>query len=307
MDNGFARQLQRWGPERDYAPVSLGLARAYCGELTRTHYENFSVATLLLPRRLLAHFHSVYAYCRWGDDLGDETGGGRRALELLAWWREELLHCYDGKPRHPVMVALQQTIRRFRIPAEPFLELLHAFEQDQHVKRYDTYEQLLDYCRYSANPVGHLVLYLCECHDDRRAALADRICTALQLANHWQDVSHDLDIGRVYLPAEDRRRFGYLDEDLEMRRFNAPFEALMRFEVGRARSLFDEGLPLVHLMPAELQTDIELFARGGLAILDKIEEVGFDVWRTRPALSRREKIGVLARTLWRRWQRSLWA
>jgi squalene synthase HpnC/squalene synthase HpnD len=300
MNNGFAHDLQRWGPGRDYAPVPAGLARAYCDRLTRTHYENFSVATLLLPRRLVSHFQCVYAYCRWADDLGDETGGGERALALLQWWREELLRCYAGTPRHPVMVALQRTIDRFHIPPGPFLELLHAFEQDQRVKRYDTYAQLLDYCRYSANPVGHLVLYLCECHDARRAALADRICTGLQLANFWQDVSRDLDIGRVYLPAEDRRHFGYRDADLESRRFTPAFAELMRFEVDRARALFVEGMELVPLVPAEVRRDIELFARGGLAILRKVEEAGYNVWRARPVLSKRDKVGLIAGTLWRR-------
>jgi squalene synthase HpnC len=306
MDNGFARQLERWGPAGRYAAISPRRARAYCGELTRTHYENFSVATLLLPRRLLPHFQSVYAYCRWADDLGDETGGGERALALLAWWREELLRCYDGVPRHPVMVALARTIERFRIPPTPFLDLLHAFEQDQRVKRYDTHEQLLDYCRYSANPVGRLVLYLCECHDTRRAALADCICTGLQLANFWQDVARDLDIGRVYVPAEDRRQFGYGDADLEARRFTPAFAELMRFEVDRARALFADGLGLVPLVPAHVRTDIELFARGGLAILDKIAAAGYDVWRARPVLSKREKMALLAGALWRRWRRDLW-
>jgi squalene synthase HpnC len=204
------------------------------------------------------------------------------------------------------MVALQRTIQRFSIPPTPFLELLHAFEQDQRVKRYDTYAQLLDYCRYSANTVGHLVLYLCECYDTERAALSDHICTGLQLANFWQDVARDLDIGRVYLPAEDRRRFGYGDDDLEARRFTPAFAELMRFEIARARAFFEQGLPLVPLVPADVQTDIELFARGGLAILRKIEEVGCDVWRARPALSKREKVALLAGAVWRGWRRSLW-
>jgi squalene synthase HpnC len=306
MENGFAQQLRLWGPGRDHPPVSARQARAYCAHLSRTHYENFSVATLLLPRRLLPHFHSVYAYCRWADDLGDETGGGNRAVGLLRWWREELLRCYDGAPRHPVMVALRPTIERFGIPPTPFLDLLHAFEQDQAVSRYDTYARLLDYCRYSANPVGHLVLYLCECHDERRAALADRICTGLQLANFWQDVARDFDIGRVYLPAEDRRRFGYPDADLEARRFTPAFAELMRFEVGRARALFEEGLALVPLMPLDVRTDIELFARGGLAILGKVESVGYNVWQTRPVLRKTEKAALLAGALWRRWRCSLW-
>jgi phytoene/squalene synthetase len=153
MHNGFAAELARLGPERAYVPVGVAAARAYCGRLTRSHYENFTVASLLLPRRLLHHFHAVYAYCRWADDLADEAGGGTRALNLLRWWRKELLRCYDGKPRHPVMIALAGTIRRFAIPPKPFLDLLYAFEQDQLIKRYATYEQLLGYCRYCAVPV----------------------------------------------------------------------------------------------------------------------------------------------------------
>lgn len=301
MHNGFAGELARLGPPCRYAAPAPAAARQYCSRLARGHYENFSVASLLLPRRLLPHFHAVYAYCRWADDLADEAGGGDHALSLLRWWREELLRCYDGAPRHPVMVALRDTIRRFDIPPTPFLDLLAAFEQDQHVKQYETYEQLLGYCRNSANPVGRLVLYLCEAFDDRRAALSDHVCTGLQLANFWQDVARDLDIGRVYLPAEDRRRFGYGDEDLQARRFTPAFAELLRFEVDRARQLFHQGLPLLGLVPREVRMDIELFSGGGLAILRKIEEVGYNVWHVRPKLSKWDKaaliLGVCGRRL----------
>src|SRR5207245_10875047 len=177
MDAGFAAELARFGPEQVSAPVSLAEARSYCSRLARSHYENFTVASLLLPRQLLQHFHNVYAYCRWADDLADEAGGGSHALSLLRWWKEELMRCYEGEPSHPVMVALQDTIRRFHIPREPFIDLLFAFVLDQLVKRYRTYEQLLGYCKYSANPVGHLVLYLCEAYDDSKAALSDHVCT----------------------------------------------------------------------------------------------------------------------------------
>src|SRR5262249_37406436 len=203
MRSDFHYHLERYGPESDYATPSLAQARSYCARLARTHYENFTVASLLLPRKLLPHFHAVYAYCRWADDLSDEVDGGPRALALLDWWRRELLHCYQRKARHPVMVALDPTIRRFAIPSRPFLDLLKAFEHDQRVKRYESFEQLLGYCRNSANPVGRLVLYLCEVHDEQRGALADSICTGLQLANFWQDVARDYAFGRVYLPAED--------------------------------------------------------------------------------------------------------
>jgi squalene synthase HpnC len=306
MDTGFLQELKRLGPQSDPPRYSLSQAREYCGRLARSHYENFSVASLLLPRRLLRHFHVIYAYCRWADDLGDETEGGQQALDLLQWWREELCRCYDGQPRHPVMIALRPTIERFRIPAEPFLDLLKAFEQDQHVKRYESYDQLLDYCRCSANPVGHLVLYLCGSFDPRRAWLSDRICTGLQLANFWQDVARDLHIGRVYLPAEDCRRFGYSEDDLKARRFTPAFAKLMRFEVDRTRQLFDEGAPLVKLVPADVRMDIELFLRGGLGILGKIEEAGYNVWQARPVLNKREKLWLLADVLWRRLRSVLW-
>jgi squalene synthase HpnC len=306
MQNGFAHDLRRYGPERGPLAVSPGQARAYCGRLARTHYENFTVASLLLPRKLLRHFHAVYAYCRWADDLADEAGGGHRALALLRWWREELLRCYDGEPRHPVMLALRGTIRRFDIPPQPFLDLLFAFEQDQLVKRYPNYEQLLGYCRYSANPVGHLVLYLCESYDAERAALADHVCTALQLANFWQDVARDLDIGRVYLPEEDRKRFGYTEADLEERRFTPAFAELLRFEVDRTRDRFYRGFPLLERLPAEVRADVELFIRGGLAILGAIERCGYNVWARRPVVGKWQKAALLGGALWPRLRAAVW-
>jgi squalene synthase HpnC len=298
MGWNFARELAQWGP-RSSEKVSLAAARAYCAHVAKTHYENFTVVSRLLPRRLVRHFHAVYAYCRWSDDLADETAGGDEALELIAWWREELHTCYDGTPRHPVMIALRETIRRFDVPARPFLDLLVAFEQDQRLKRYDTFEQLLGYCRNSANPVGRLVLYLFECFDAKRAALSDEVCTGLQLANHWQDVSRDFANGRVYLPAEDRARFGYADADLEARRFTPQFRALMQFEVERARGFFERGAKLLPLLPREARVDVDLFIRGGRAILRAVEGIGYDVWARRPEVSKWEKgklvLGAVAR------------
>ena len=288
MHDRFVTELARFGPDESYAPVSLLRARAYCGRLAQTHYENFSVASLLLPRRLLRHFHAVYAYCRWADDLADEVGGGTHALGLLRWWRKELLRCYDGAPRHPVMVALRETIRRFRIPPQPFLELLVAFEQDQRVKDYQTFEHLLG------------VLYLCEAHDSENAVLSDHICTGLQLANFWQDVARDHDIGRVYLPAEDRRRFGYSDADLQVRRFTPEFARLLGYEVDRTRDLFHQGMPLLERVPADVRADIGLFVRGGLATLRKIERGGYNVWQSRPSLAKWEKAALVAGALLRR-------
>jgi squalene synthase HpnC len=298
MDAAFAAELERLGPGRPYAPFDLPRARAYCRRLTLRHYENFTVASLLLPRRLVRHLHAVYAYCRWADDLADEAGGGDRALGLLAWWRDELLRCYAGDARHPVFVALGPTVRRFRIPPRPFLDLLSAFEQDQRVPRYETFAQLLDYCRRSADPVGRIVLHLGGAFDEEKAALSDCICTALQLANFWQDVARDFTLGRVYLPAEDRRRFGYGDADLEARRFTPAFAGLMRFEVDRARELLHRGRPLARLVPAELRPEVELFVRGGLAVLRRIERGGYNVWARRPVVPKWEKAALLAGALW---------
>ncbi len=301
MASAFQRELTAYGPEAVYPTPTEAEALAYCRRLAKMHYENFCIATFLLPRSLVPHFHVIYSYCRWADDLGDETGGGERALSLLAWWRDELNRCYDGMAHHPVMVALGPTIRRFGIPRTPFLDLIQAFEQDQTVTRYESYPQLEAYCRRSANPVGRLVLYLCESFDERLAELSDDICTGLQLANFWQDVARDFDIGRVYLPNEDRVRFGYSDDDLAARRFTPAFRELLSFEVDRARGLLERGLGLVPLLPKSIRPDIELFARGGLAILRNIEAIDYNVWRTRPEVSRREKIGMLLRVLKQKW------
>lgn len=307
MNSTMAASLSRYGPRCQLAPVSRAEAQSYCSRLARSHYENFTVASVLLPRRLQPHFHNVYAYCRWADDLADETGGGKQTLDLLRWWRAELLSCYGGRPRHPVMLALRRTIRQFDIPPRPFLALLFAFEQDQLVKSYRTFEQLLGYCRYSANPVGHLVLYLGNAHNAGTAAWSDHICTALQLTNFWQDVARDFDIGRVYLPEEDRRQFGYSAADLSARRFTPAFAALMRFEVERTRDLFYRGMPLLDQVPPELRVDVELFIRGGLGILRKIERIDYNVWHARPVLPRWQKASLLAGALWRRLVGRSWA
>jgi len=298
MGWNFADELNRWGPAHTpSAAVGLRAAKAYCSHVARGHYENFTVVSLLLPRRLVPHFHAVYAYCRWADDLADETAGGEESLALLDWWRSELRSCYTGTPMHPVTIALRETIRRFDIPPEPFLNLLVAFEQDQRVNRYDTFDQLRGYCANSANPVGRLVLHLFESFDSERAALSDEVCTGLQLANFWQDVSRDLDIGRVYLPKEDRDRFGYTDDDLAAKRFTPAFRELMRFEVKRANSFFDRGSKLPPLLPRSARTDVDLFIAGGRAILQAIERGGHDVWSRRPEVSKVAKLTLLLRSL----------
>ena len=292
----FADELARHGPNRPWTG-SPTAARGYCARVTRGHYENFTVASVLLPRRLVPHFHAVYAFCRWADDLADETAGGDESLALLAWWRDELRSCYGGTPTHPVTVALADTIRRFAIPPTPFLDLISAFEQDQRVKRYDTFADVRDYCTRSANPVGRLVLHLFGCIDDRRAALSDEVCTGLQLANFWQDVARDRDIGRVYLPREDLERFGVSDEDLRGKRFTPAFHDLLKFEVDRARGHFDRGAELLPLLPTDARGTVALFVGGGRATLDAIAGGGYDVLTRRPTVSKWHKGRLLARAV----------
>jgi len=278
----------------DKAP-SPAEAQAYCERLARTHYENFSVATWFLPKRLRSHFYSIYAYCRISDDLGDEVGDPQQALALLDEWERELEACYAGNPRHPVFVALRETIRACGIPQHEFSDLLKAFRQDQTVQRYETFDDLLGYCRYSANPVGHLVLYGCGYRDAELQQLSDSTCTALQLANFWQDVSVDWLKGRIYLPLEDMRRFGVNEREIAERRPTPEFLKLMKFEVERGREWFERGLPLAGRVDRELGIDIELFSRGGQEILSAIERQGFDVLRQRPVISKARKLWLVAR------------
>ena len=270
-------------------------AREYCRRLARSHYENFSVATWFLPGRLRQHFCNVYAYCRISDDLGDEVGDTGAALALLNQWEAELNACYDGHPKHPVFVALAETVETFNIPKHEFSDLLRAFRQDQTVTRYERFDDLLGYCRYSANPVGHLVLYLCGYSDAERQQLSDFTCTALQLANFWQDVSVDYAKGRIYLPIESLRRFGVSEEDIAYNRNTQVFREMMKFEVERARQWFHRGLPLVEKVDRELAIDLELFSRGGQEILNSIERQKFAVLGQRPVISKPRKLALVAR------------
>ena len=286
-------------PEACGHKAALREALAYTRWLSRAHYENFHVVSFLLPRRLHQDFFNVYAFCRWADDLGDEIGDTAESLRLLAWWRSGLERMYAGDASHPVFVALQQTVERHGLPMEPFEHLIRAFEQDQRVTRYQNWEEVLGYCRYSANPVGRLVLHLCGYTDAERRRLSDATCTALQLANFWQDVAVDLAKDRVYLPLELLRRHGCALDDLMARRATPAFRAAMREAVDRARALFLEGLPLAGMLGRRLAVDIELFSRGGMRILDKIERQNYDVLARRPSISGRERAGLLLRVLLR--------
>jgi len=276
-------------------PPSLPEAEAYCRYLARTHYENFSVATWFLPAGLRQHFFNVYAYCRISDDLGDEVGNPEQSLAMLDQWEAELNECYQGSPRHPVFVALRHTVRALDIPRKPFADLLVAFRQDQRVTRYASFDDLLGYCLNSANPVGRLVLYVCGYRDVERQQLSDFTCTALQLANFWQDVAVDFKKGRIYLPLEDLRRFSVSENQIAAGQATPEFLELMKFEVARAREWFDRGMPLAGLVDRALAIDIELFTRGGQEILNAIERQGFNVLARRPAISTTRKLSLVLR------------
>jgi squalene synthase HpnC len=280
----------------DVTPT-LDEARAWCKQLAESHYENFHVASWFLPMALRPHFHAIYAYCRVSDDLGDEVGDTAQSLALLDLWGRELDACYEGRARHPVFVALAETIRACSIPKEPFADLLTAFRQDQTVTRYGTILDVLAYCRYSANPVGRLVLYACGYADEQLFRLSDATCSALQLANFWQDVRVDFAKDRVYLPQNDMQRFGVSDETIAGGVATAEFRALLKYEVEFARGLFQEGLPLIAMVGRELALDLDLFSRGGLEILNAIEKQNYDVLISRPAISKRTKLQLALRAV----------
>ncbi len=276
---------------------SAAEAQSYTRWLATHHYENFNVVSWLLPRELHQHFYNVYAYCRWADDLGDEVPAKERALELLAWWERELEAMYAGKPAHPVFIALRETVVAKNIPQQPFADLLKAFRQDQLVKRYATWDEVLDYCVYSANPVGRLVLYLCGYRDQERQRLSDATCTALQLANFWQDVSRDLEKERIYIPLDRAAAHGLNESDIVNRVFDGRYVALMKELIEYTRGLFDEGLPLARTVNGKLAIDLEMFSRGGMAILDAIEAMGYDTLHVRPEVSKGKQVRLLGRAI----------
>jgi squalene synthase HpnC len=273
------------------------IAQQYTRWLATNHYENFNVVSWLLPRELHQHFYNVYAYCRWADDLGDEVPETARALELLEWWERELDACFAGTPSHAVFVALRETLIAKDLPKQPFADLLKAFRQDQTVKRYPTWDGLLRYCNYSANPVGRLVLYLCGYRDEERQRLSDATCTALQLANFWQDVARDLEKGRIYLPLDVAAAYGFTEADILARRFDERYVRLMKDLVLRTRELFAKGAPLANIVDGRLRVDLEMFTNGGLTILNAIEAMGCDTLHRRPQVSKSKQVRLLGRAL----------
>jgi len=300
------------GANAPAGPVTLAEAYRYCETLARGHYENFNVGGWITPRDKLPHVYAIYAWCRMVDDLGDEVLPTEQAAKpaddgkpadtvtayrrgQLAWWEEELGSIYSGQPQHPISIAVQHTVGSFDMPREPFQRLIHANLMDQGSGRFDTLDDVLEYCRYSANPVGHLYLYLFGCADRRRLLLADHTCTALQLTNFWQDVSRDYrDRGRVYLPQSDMKRFGVSESDIANNAATPGFRALLRYECDIAMEMFRQGAALVESLDRRAQLPVALFTRGGVSILHAIRRQGYDVLSHRPALSSRQKGWLLA-------------
>ncbi len=281
------------------ARPSLAEAQAWCRKLATTHYENFHVATWFLPKRIRPYFESIYAFSRVSDDLGDEVASKEIALRLLGEWREMLDECYDAAPQsmHPVYVALRQTIEETGAPRELFSDLIQAFAMDQTQTMWESLEDLEEYSRYSANPVGRLVLWVSGYKDDERARLSDKVCTALQLANFWQDVVEDWERGRRYLPASEMERFGVADAEIAATRFTPEFRAMMESLVDYTGSMLAQGSRLVDEVDRDLAVTLRLFVQGGRAALDGVIAQGYDVLKKRPSVSKVVKAKLLAGAL----------
>jgi phytoene synthase len=299
-------QVKTWNPTGQPAMArSVAEAFAYCERMAREHYENFPVGSLLVPKDRRQHVCSIYAFARAADDFADE---GYEASSQESWteaerlaalddWERKLEDCYHGRAGHPIFVALAETVRELRLPIKLFRDLLAAFRQDVVKRRYGNFDEVLDYCARSANPVGRLVLLLFDYRDERLHELSDYICTGLQLANFWQDVEVDVRKDRVYLPQDELARFGVGVDDLRERRFSRHYAALMKFQVERTKRLFECGRTLPSLVSGRLAIELRLTWLGGMRILERIEELGYDTLTARPSITTTDKISLLVKSL----------
>ncbi len=288
-----SRPTQKETEERSW---TLDEAFEYCDRLAANHYENFPVGSRFIPKKLRPYVHSIYAFARIADDFADEPDTlDNLRFALLENWEGQLLQCMWRTPQHPVFIALKETIHKFDLPVTLFQDLLMAFKMDVATKRRDRFEDLLTYCRYSANPIGRLVLLLFGHRDPELHALSDSICSALQLANFWQDIAVDYQKDRIYLPLEDMTKFGYREEDLKNRRHNEAFRNLMRHEIAQTRELFHRGHPLCNKVGRELRFELHLIWNGGMTILDRVERVDYNVFIHRPTLGLKDKITMVTK------------
>ena len=282
-------------PQKNQPKYTSEESYKLCMRLAKTHYENFTVASWLLPEDKRKHIYAIYAFCRTVDDLGDEHVGDR--VKALDEWELDLRKCYNNVPHHPFLVALQETIHTFDIPITPFLKLIQANRIDQSTTRYQTYKDLEYYCEHSANPVGHLILYIFEYQDEGRRRLSDYTCSALQLSNFWQDVGRDYDMGRIYIPLEDMQKFGYTENQLAQKLFTSQFRNLMEFEVEKTTAMFLKGIELVKSIDGHFKLDVALYSIGGMKILDAIKNQGYNVLAKRPELSQITKYRLMINTI----------
>ncbi len=292
----FWADLAKWGPDKPPSACDLPFALDHCRRIARSHYENFTVVSRFLPRTLRQDFYNFYAYCRWSDDIADEVEEHRR-LPLLNWWHQQLCLCYSGRPAHPVMLALQQTIQSHQIPITTLEDLLSAFRQDQSKLRYRDDAELLEYCRRSANPVGRVILKFGKADSDPNLELSDSICSGLQLANFCQDMSRDAAINRIYAPRVLWTKHGVTESMILDAKCTPQLQAMLAEWVRVSREFFTRGGSLVDRVPKWLAVDVDLFIRGGLAILNLIEAQNYDVWTSRPKLSNFEKARLLCQSL----------
>jgi squalene synthase HpnC len=294
----LAAELRRFGPNASFGTITLDEAQAYCRQLARSHYENFTVVSRLVPRHLHQPLCNVYAYCRWADDLADETSDVDQATRLLNWWGQQLDEMYAGSAHHPVFIALRQTVHECNLPRQPLADLLAAFRRDQVQTRYETLADLLSYCEKSANPVGRIVLILGRSMNNECARLSDSICTGLQLANFWQDVRRDFARGRIYVPQEHCRRHGWEDARFAAGRCDEAFGELLAPLVEDADARLVAGQPLLSRVHRDLRLPVQMFIDGGRAVLAAIRRARYDVWSRRPIVGRLTKLRLLAKAWW---------
>lgn len=265
----------------------------YCERLARNHYENFPVGSVLIPKKLRPYVWAIYAFARRADDIADEDFFEPERIPALEAWQNLLERCTQTRVNHPVFLALAETLRRFQIPKQLCIDLITAFKMDVQIKRYPSFDDLLFYCRHSANPVGRLILHLFGCASEDRMYLSDKICSALQLANFWQDVAVDLDKGRIYLPQNDRAQFEVAETELFEKRFSPRYRELLRFEVERTEAMFRDGAPLIDTVRGRLRLELKCTVLGGMGILRKIRELDYNTLSQRPHFTQRDKAAIL--------------
>lgn len=276
----------------------LDASFSHCNRIAVEHYENFPVGSWIIPREKRKYVHAIYAFARRADDFADEkTYREEKRFNLLEDWNKRLEECVRTEPVDPIFIALKETIKRHDIPVDLLKDLIAAFKMDIVNRRYQKMSDLLTYCRYSANPVGRIVLHLFGHKDPELHRLSDFICTALQLTNFWQDIAIDLEKDRVYLPIEDMEQFGYTVQDLKAHVVNDAFRNLLASEIGFTRGLFQKGLLICGMVGTRLSLELKAVWSGGMKILDKIEDNGYDVFNKRPVITIFDKIKIVSKAL----------